>query len=607
MSEIQLHRDALVMYKNRPARVRAVDKKLEIELEDGEIAKVRPKDVLFLHPGPVTQLRLLGKPSGDVLSAWELLLGETTTLAELADLVYGAYSPATAWAVWQLLDDGLYFAGTPEAIVTHTPSVVAEKSAAREAKAAAERAWQAFLHRLEEGHYAPEDKTYLEDVENLALAKREQSRILRALGRAETVQNGHALLLNIGYWTEETNPYPIRVGVPLTLPDVPLPSLPEETRRDLTHLVAWAIDDEGSSDPDDALSWDGERLWVHVADAAALIPPDSPADLEARGRGANLYLPDGTIPMLPPEATPLLALGLSEISPALSFALNWSPETGATVQEMVPSWVRVSRTSYEEAETRLTESPFAEMCDFVQPFQVARQQNGAVEINLPEVRIRVKEGRVVIRPLPDLQSRNLVREAMLMTGEAVARFALEKGIPFPFTTQEPPDEDAPLAAATPSQYFALRRSMKRGQQKVAAAPHAGLGMNLYVQATSPLRRYLDMVVHQQLRAYLRGEPLLTEADILTRIGAADAVTGSVRQAERFSNTHWTMVYLLQNPEWQGEGIIIEKRGSRDLVLLPDLAYETELYLRKDRPLDDRVALTVTDVNLPELVAHFRWQ
>lgn len=68
-------------------------------------------------------------------------------------------------------------------------------------------------------------------------------------------------------------------------PDVSLPVLPDEPRLDLTGLPAYAIDDEGNLDPDDAISLDGNRLWVHVADAAALVWSDSPADVEARGRG----------------------------------------------------------------------------------------------------------------------------------------------------------------------------------------------------------------------------------------------------------------------------------------------------------------------------------
>src|SRR5690606_22780516 len=109
------------------------------------------------------------------------------------------------------------------------------------------------------------------------------------------------------------------------------------------------------------------------------------------------------------------------VSPALSFALRLSPEGDVTAEEIVPSWVRVSRTTYEAAETQLEQAPFAEMWEFMQPFREKRARTGAIEIDLPEVRVRVKEDGVTVRPLPNLRSRNLVREAMLMTGEAVAR------------------------------------------------------------------------------------------------------------------------------------------------------------------------------------------
>jgi exoribonuclease-2 len=76
------------------------DKKLDIQTEKGETLNVRPKDVTVLHPGPVRTLRELQAPKGEVTAAWELLAGSTTTLPELAELAYAAYTPSTAWAVW---------------------------------------------------------------------------------------------------------------------------------------------------------------------------------------------------------------------------------------------------------------------------------------------------------------------------------------------------------------------------------------------------------------------------------------------------------------------------------------------------------------------------
>ena len=147
--------------------------------------------------------------------------------------------------------------------------------------------------------------------------------------------------------------------------------------------------------------------------------------------------------------------------------------------------------------------------------------------------------------------------------------------------------------------------MRASQASSAPSAHAGLGMEIYVQATSPLRRYLDLVVHQQLRAYLAGRPLLDSQGVMERVGAADAVTGGARWAERRSNTHWTLVYLQQNPEWQGEGVVVDHRGKRSVVLLPELALESQLYLRKDVGLDGKVQLRIEAVDLPYLEAHFR--
>jgi exoribonuclease II len=604
MAELKLYQDNLVLYKNRPARVTLVDsKKIEIEVEGGQRLSVRPKDVILLHPGPIRTLTDLTTPSGDMITAWELLAGETTTLPELADLAYGAYTPASAWSLWQMITDGLYFSGTTDAVVTHSAEEVAAMQAARTAKAAEENAWNHFVARLADQRHDPEDKHYLEDIANFALGQHERSRVLRALGRVETAQNAHALLLSLGYWDATINPYPARFRLPESAPAIDLPALPDEERRDLTHLVALAIDDEGNQDPDDALSFDNGRLWVHIADVASLIAPGSPADHEARARGGNLYLPEGTVPMLPTAVTRQLGLGLNELSPALSFRLELDETGGITGLEIVPSLVRVTRLSYEVADQRLDEPLLANLYRLAQRYQARRRAQGAIELDLPEVKVRVEHGRVQVRPLPSLRSRDLVREAMLMTGEAVGRFALENGIPLPFTSQDAPETVPPLA--TLSQMFAARRLMKPGQQKSKPAPHAGLGLELYVQCTSPLRRYLDLVVHQQLRAHVRGQTLLDSKEIMERVAALDAVAGDVRRAERLSVTHWILVYLQQQPEWQGDAIVVEKRGARDLLIIPDLALETQLYQRHQVPLDAVVRVMLEKVNLPDLEATFR--
>ena len=600
---------SLVLYKHGPARVEAVGrKKITIVLADGETVRVRPKDIDLLHPGPIESLGDLASRQGEMKTAWELLSGSATTLRELAELAYGEYTPTTAWAAWEWVSDGLYFEGGPDQIVARDPEAVAEERADREAREAEQRAWDAFLTRAQVGDFNPEeDARYLTEVEMLALGQTDQSRVLNELGRAETRENAHALLLELAYWNPTVVPYPQRLGLETSSPDLALPSIPDEDRVDLTNLPAFAIDDEGSTDPDDALSLEvtsqGTRLWVHVADVAALVPPDSPADIEARGRGATLYLPEGKAAMLPSQAADRLGMGLSEVCPALSFGMDVDDEGGVTRLEVVPSWVRVTRLTYQQAEGSLDEPPLRDLYRLASVFQQRRSENGAVRIDLPEVRVRVIDGEVDIKPLPQLRSRVLVREAMLMAGEATAGFASDEGVPLPYATQPAPDTDKrpdDLAGM-----FELRRFMSRTEYSSRPGRHAGLGLDRYVQATSPLRRYLDLVVHQQLRAYLRGLDVLDSQELMARIGAAQAVAGEVGYAERLAREHWTLVYLMRHPHWQGEGVLVERWDRRGKVLLPELGLEPTLQLPGGTSLNDRIEVRVVDVDLPSLRSTFR--
>lgn len=597
--------NSLVLYKNAPALVATLGEKLEITLLDGRSLRVRPKDVLLLHPGPLQNLReVQATLSGDVDAACELLDGGQTTLAELAELIYGAYTPLTSWAAWQLVSEGLYFHGTPLAIHARPFAEVAEEQRLRAAKAAEREAWSAFVQRAKSGRSLPEDAPYLREVEELFWGEREQSRVLQALDCNQTPESAHALLLRLGYWPPQHNPWPRRAGVSLQPAPVAIPTLPTESRRDLTHLPAFAIDDIGNLDPDDALSLDGERLWVHIADVAALVAVDSAADLVARERAATLYLPEATVRMLPECTLQQVGMGLTEISPALSFGMMLDADGVLREIEVVPSWVRVQRCTYEEVDAQLAQAPFAAMLALAERYQARRRAQGAVFIDLPEVNIRVQDGTVQVAAQPRSKSRTLVAELMIMAGEATARFALEHGLPLPFSTQDAPSI-AERQPKTLAGMYALRRTMRPRQYSSQAGAHAGLGLEVYAQLTSPLRRYLDLVVHQQLRAWLRGVPCMDTQTIIARIGATEAALGGVRRAQRFSEQHWLLVYLQQHPQWQGSGIVVEKRLPRSTVLIPDLALETRVKVAESVGLDSALTLRVTGIDLPEREAYFR--
>ncbi len=595
---------SLVAYKNRPALIIENDPDLQIELEDGRTQKVRSKDIILIHPGPLLDIAHLEPQSGDVEIAWSLLSDKPLNLQELTELVFGVFTPSAAWVAWQLICDNLYFHGTPDQITAYSREEVLQKQEARLLKASQKTAWTEFLARVVNRQVISEDDRYLADVEAVALGEAKESRVLRELGRSQTPQNAHSLLLELERWNNRFNPYPKRFEVSLSAPVIDLPEMPQEDRVDLTHLPAFAIDNTWTIDPDDALSVESpNRLWVHVADVAALVVPDSPAELEARNRAANLYLPELTVPMLPTEARERLALGIHDVSPALSFGLNLNPEGAIIGIEIVPSWIRVSRLSYEQVEGMCQDMPFKGMLQLAQNNKARRMKNGAVDIELPEVDIRVEDGKIVFHPIRPLKSQMIVSEAMLMAGEAVAGYAFKEGIPCAFSTQEV--TQIPALPDGLAGMYALRRFMKRSQLKSLPSRHAGIGLDMYTQVTSPLRRYQDLITHQQLRAHISGHDILTAEEMLQKLGAAEAVTGNVRQVERLSNLHWTIVYLSEIPEWRGEAIIVETDSHRSTAIIPSIGLETHLYYQRSLTLNTRVPVVLESSNIPELSAFFR--
>ncbi len=603
MSQNRLATGSLVLYKIRPARVTAMGDKIDIELEGGKIKRVRPKDITLLHPGPLQSLGALTAPAGDVDEAWELLEGSETTLAELAELVYGDFTPASAWAVWELLNDGLYFEGDPAAITARSAEQIQTDREAREAKAAEEQYEREFFERLGQNRFTEEDRARLSEVERVAFGSSDKSRILQTLEHQEKPEHAHRFLLKLGYWEREFNPHPRRLGLADRDPDIAVPELADEERLDLTHLPAYAIDDEETHDPDDAITLDGDRIWVHVADVAALVTPDSEIDREARDRGANLYLPDRIVHMLPADITPRLGLGLQETSPALSIGFRLDEKQEPTDIQITPSLIRAQRECYGQIDGEMGQEPFATLQTLSEGYRARRKAAGAASLELPEVSVRVREGKVVIHSLMRSPSRNMVAETMMMAGEAVARYAREQEIPIPFASQPAPEE--PQTPEALSQMYAYRRQLKPSQAKCTPEPHAGLGLQHYCRATSPLRRYLDLVTHQQLRAHLRGEPLLTPEQITERIALAAEGSRSVRKGEQLSNSHWKMIYLLQNPGWKGEGVVVDMVEKRATVIIPELALETRIRLQREAPLDTVLKLALREVDVPDRMAWFK--
>jgi len=609
----------LVLYKTAPAIIDHVADKISIQLAGGKTVKVRVKDIQLLHPGPLKSLNELDQvPQGDLDEAWELLQGESVELAELAEFIYGENTPVTVWHAWLILQQQTHFIGPIDKITARTKKEVdAILAKQREKEQEAER-WQEYLQRVRDHSIQPEDFSHLTDLQRLAYRKASTNRTLKALGIEVIPEKAHRMLLELGVWDESVNPYPARFDCATAAPELDVPGLPDEPREDLTALDTYAIDDENCNDPDDAISLDGDALWIHIADAAALISADSPLDREARARGANLYLPEIVINMLPQEVTSTLGLGLQERSPALSVQIGVDDDGAATCLKIVPSWIKVQRLSYSAADQLMESSPFKEISVITDQFRKRRIAQGAAQIDLPEVKLKTTvdgelynlsaqhelgiktpaDYTVEISDLPRLKSRDMVTDAMLMAGEAIANFLIQNEIPAPFASQLPPDESS--TPETMAEMFAYRKKFKRSKLHLDPDLHAGLGLERYTRVTSPLRRYSDLLVHQQLRAFLRGDALISEADMLARTAEAELGGGNTSRAERLSNRHWTLLHMQQHPENIYRGVVVDKRDDRGVVMIPELAIDVKIRRMADHQLDDEVNVQLMQINLPDL-------
>lgn len=622
---------SLVLYKNQPALLQEVstDKYTilyctALPSPGGKPAqfatqKVREKDIELLFEttsGEKTLLVQLLQVSEDakdmqerIEPIYELLSEDEdsfTTPVSFADLQdYADVKNAQdSWVLYKALKNTLFFTEqAPLSFMVQTKEVIARQEEKNKAKEAEQEIRSAFIRRLKAKKLdLPADAQLMQDVEALALGQSDKSKTMKEAGFTETPEKAHKLLLDTGVWTVTKNPYPTRWGLSTQSATQRLAPPPEEERITLEQ-EAYAIDNQWSTDPDDAIAFDGQYVWVHIADPASSVYPDSPIDIAARHRGATLYIPEGAVRMLAEDSLEDYALGLTPLSRALSFCIELD-ENGAVLScKVLKTLVKVKRYTYEEADIQKDSPQLAPLYAIARRNEQRRLKAGAVSITLPEVHISVTDGIVNISPALSWESNNVVREFMLLAGEAVAKFAFKNGIPFPFVSQERPDLPTNILDGYAGQYQ-LRRCMRSRSLGVTPMQHAGLGLGMYTQVTSPLRRYSDLVAHQQLRAFTDGRPLLNKDTMLERIAAGDAAAGASVKAERKSNLHWTLVYLTQNPQWEGDAVVVELKGKQALCLIPSLAQETLLTPSRTVALNDTIKVRAGNIDIPTLSVNF---
>ena len=343
-------------------------------------------------------------------------------------------------------------------------------------------------------------------------------------------------------------------------------------RLDLTGLHTYSLDDAETREIDDALSLetspDGrERIWIHIADPGRLIAPGSPLDLEARQRASSLYLAERVVPMLPINlASGPLSLRQGQRCAAWSTAVELDPEGAVLAASIQRSWVRPTyRLTYADGDDLIELAPpqdgdLARLDALLRRRRLWRERQGALQLEQPEGRIRCRGEVAELEVTEPSAARALVAEAMILNGAVVADHGVRHGLALPYRGQ--PASELPSAAELgalppgPVRHAAIRRCLSRGSMGVTPSPHFSLGLPAYVQATSPIRRYGDLLVQRQLAAWAEaGEPLVAEA-LAGELEALEPVLREGIQISREDQRHWQQVWFEQHRGERWEALFL---------------------------------------------------
>jgi len=597
--------DSLVAYKGKPARIIGqTTHKFDLEFADGSTRKVREKDFRYLHPD-------FSRVNDSCIEADVSILQEfqedSLSLKEITEWLFNDYNPQNSWCTYQLVEDGLYFYWQKDKIFVRPTSQVESIQAKRDQEELEAKLLESCIENINNNTFTKEDVPHIKEIEKVALNQSKHSKVLSALKIENTPESAYKLLLKLKYLTPEFNPYPARFKISAD-EDMNIKT-PDVDRVDLTNIASYAIDNEGSNDADDAISIDGDKVWIHIADVATVVNSGSELDEYALERASNLYLPDQILHMLPISVTNNCALGMSNTSSALSIGFIYDDGEINNI-EIIKSKIKVSKLTYLEADGLISaNNDLKKLNDIANNHLAYRDKNGAISLDLPNVSVRLIDNKVEIFQQSSSASRELVAELMVMAGRAAGKFAQDNDIVMPYAIQDEGEFTDEILerkkSLTLSESFKATKSFKRSAISTKPLLHYGLGLMGYIRITSPLRRYLDLLAHQQLTLFINSQPTLSKDRVKELIGINNAAQPSIGKTIRSSNDHYKCLYLQQNPDWTGTGTVVDVYKDKVLFMLPELGMMTQIKMKEIPELDSQIQLKVTSVDLVERLANFK--
>ncbi|MBE9537584.1 MAG: VacB/RNase II family 3'-5' exoribonuclease [Proteobacteria bacterium] len=404
------------------------------------------------------------------------------------------------------------------------------------------------------------------------------------------------------------------------------------TRRDLTDLEFVSIDSARTQDIDDALyadiSDDGWTLYVAIADPTAYIEVGSTLYLDIAERATSVYFHGDVIPMLPEQLSQhTCALSEGNDRPALVCKISVSDagEVGdfefieATVRSRAKlSYYGVDRYlsgNYDELMSHAT--PLEALYQVYRALRKSREEQELVMENRQEYRWILNDKKQIdhIEPFTKMLSQKMVEECMVATNRCAARFLTDKKCSGPFVShagfrrdrlkeaKKFLEKSAPAVAglnldvrgdyrkvmqylSSKEQALPLRamvnRLLARAVLSTESAVHMGMSLDSYTNCTSPLRKYMDFLVHLQIKSALHGGPFnLVDPKTLNSLSEnLQRTRSAMNEAERWLACNY-IEKRAQKKDATFKGVISHINSSGFNVRMDDSGLEGFVDLRKN--------------------------
>jgi exoribonuclease-2 len=532
----------------------------------------------------------------DVELLWQSVGGTHRELesTELAELFFAEASPEAASAVFRALcEDNLFFKRKGAQFQPKTEEQVGtelvRRQRERERKDFREHASTIITRLLKKtGGALPEGSGKIIDrIQNWLRYRTgdEVGTLLEEIaGAARARDAAYEILLRAGKVDPSTDRFLVIAGIdsefPAALKEAAAQLAPYTHvagRLDLQYLPAFTIDDEDTREVDDALTVTQQEneitVGIHIADVSAFVRKGDQLDIEAAKRGATIYLPNTSVVMFPQRlSTNLASLNTGEPRPAYTVEVRFDEAGNRLGYRIALSTIGVARRwSYDEADRALAagDISLATLHRIAKQLHDSRAARGAITFRRPELKIRVHGSEIEVKAIdPNSPSRFIVSEMMILANGLSADFASVNALPVIYRIQEPREalaaEETPIIEALA--FEKLRKTFKRSRLSLTPGLHSGLGLSAYTQASSPIRRYADLITQRQFTARLQGQEIPYGREELLRILAgAESAEQENRALEDRSTNYWLLEYLARyRKDERLAAIVIDAKGNIEL-------------------------------------------